>query len=39
MHSKMGDLDNVMDIYYPLKRILILYAKKVLDYALKYQVR
>ena len=28
MHSKMRDLDNVMDIYYPLKRILILYAKK-----------
>ena len=26
MHSKMGDLDKVMDIYYPLKRILILYS-------------
>ena len=28
MHSKMGDLDKVMDIYYPLKRILILYISR-----------
>lgn len=35
MHSKMGNLDNVMDIYYPLKRILILYAKKIIGSCVK----